>query len=39
MLKEKFDKHFDAYRDCLYELVEVKAKLEAIHIALHGDME
>lgn len=33
-LKEALDKHFSVYRENLYELVELKTKLEMIEFAL-----
>jgi hypothetical protein len=35
--KERSDKAWDAYRETLYELVEVKMKLEAVERALNGN--
>jgi hypothetical protein len=35
--KERSDKAWDAYRSTLYELVEIKMKLEAVERALNGN--
>jgi hypothetical protein len=35
--KERSDKAWDAYRNTLYELVEIKMKLEAVERALNGN--
>jgi hypothetical protein len=35
--KERSDKAWDAYRDTLYELVEVKMKLEAVERIINGN--
>jgi hypothetical protein len=37
--KERSDKAWDAYRDTLYELVEVKMKLEAVERALNDNYD
>lgn len=36
-LRNKIDHHLDVYRDQLYELVELKAKLALVDSALHGE--
>ena len=38
-LREKLDKNFQIYRDQLYLIVEMRAKLELIDLALHGSEE
>ena len=35
--KERSNKAWDAYRETLYELVDVKMKLEAVERALNGN--
>ena len=35
--KERSNKAWDAYREALYELVDVKMKLEAVERALNGN--
>jgi hypothetical protein len=35
--KERSDKAWDAYRETLYELVEVKMKLEAVERIINGN--
>ena len=35
-LREMHDKHFEAYRDCLIEIVELRAKLALVESALMG---
>jgi hypothetical protein len=35
--KERSDKAWDAYRSALYELVEVKMKLEAVERIINGN--
>lgn len=35
--KERSDKAWDAYRDTLYELVDVKMKLEAVERIINGN--
>jgi hypothetical protein len=35
--KERSNKAWDAYRDTLYELVEVKMKLEAVERIINGN--
>jgi hypothetical protein len=37
--KERSDKAWNAYRDTLYELVEVKMKLEAVERALNDNYD
>ena len=36
-LREKCDKHVEIYREQLYEIVEMRAKLELIESVLQGD--
>lgn len=38
-LRDKIDQHFDVARKMLYEIIELKAKLELVDSALHGSQE
>ena len=39
LLREKLDKHFSVYRDQLYELVELRSKLEIVQVIIDQEVE